>query len=227
MQILRILLAEDHSATAEFVEHGLAELGHDVTVASDGEAALRLGQSEPFDVLILDRMMPGIDGLTVLRQLREFGVEQPTILLTALGQIEDRVQGLDAGADDYLTKPFALSELVARMNALIRRSRPNQAQTRLVVGAVEMDLLSRTVTRDGVHILLQPKEFRLLEELMRNEGEFVTRTMLLEQVWNFHFDPQTKIVETHMSRLRAKLNEGGRKELIETRRGQGYRMAAV
>jgi len=223
---LRILLAEDHHETAQLVERGLAEIGHVVMTASDGGAALQLGQNEPFDLIILDRMMPGIDGLTVMRQLRASGVNQPAILLTALGQIEDRVQGLDAGADDYLTKPFAMSELIARMNALLRRSKPDHANTRLVVGPVEMDLLSREVTRDGLPVMLQPKEFRLLEELMRGAGEFITRTMLLERVWNFHFDPQTKIVETHMSRLRTKLNEGGLEDLIETKRGVGYRMQA-
>ena len=221
---MRILLAEDHDETAKFVEKGLWELGHEVMVARDGTTALRLGQDEPFDLLILDRMMPGIDGLAVLRKLRASGKAAPAILLTALGQIEDRVEGLDAGADDYLTKPFAMSEFVARVNALARRHGSLQAETRLAVGSLEMDLLVREIRRDGEPILLQPKEFRLLEELMRNAGEFVTRSMLLERVWNFHFDPQTKIVETHMSRLRTKLNEGGLPDLIETRRGTGYRI---
>lgn len=224
---LRILLAEDHEEAAEALVRELGGLGHEVVIAGDGTFALELAKTGSFDLFILDRMMPRIDGLEVLRQLRALGMEQPAIMLTALGQIDDRVQGLDAGADDYLTKPFALSELVARMNALIRRSTARQAQTRLVVGSLELDLLLREVSRKGVKIPLQPKEFRLLEELMRNEGEFVTRTMLLERVWNFHFDPQTKIVETHMSRLRAKLCEGGIEDLIETRRGIGYRITAA
>ncbi|WP_095011427.1 response regulator transcription factor [Tsuneonella mangrovi] len=224
---MRILLAEDDTETAEFIARGLAELGHSVAVASDGEEALRLGLDEPFDVIVLDRMMPGRDGLEVLRTLRAANIDDPAIMLTALGQIEDRVQGLDAGADDYLVKPFAFSELVARVNALSRRRSPSEVQTRLASRELEMDLLTREVRRAGQPVLLQPKEFRLLEELMRHPGEFVTRTMLLERVWNFHFDPQTKIIETHMSRLRAKLNEGGLDDLIETRRGTGYRVHAA
>lgn len=223
---MRILLAEDDSDTAAFVERGLTELGHVVTVAANGEDALHLGLHENFDLLVLDRMIPGHDGLTVLRRLRAGEVSAPAIMLTALGQIDDRVQGLDAGADDYLVKPFAFSELAARVNALARRSAPRQVQTRLEAGPLEMDLLAREVLRDGRPILLQPKEFRLLEELMRTPGEYVTRTMLLERVWDYHFDPQTKIVETHMSRLRAKLNEGGLDDRIETMRGVGYRVRA-
>ena len=223
---MRILLAEDNLETARFVERGLAELGHNVVVAGNGEDALHLGLTEAFDLFVLDRMMPVRDGIEVLRRLRAGGVDRPALILTALGQIEDRVQGLDAGADDYLTKPFAFSELAARIKALARRSSPGQAVTRLASGPIEMDLLTRDVRRDGREIVLQPKEFRLLEELMRSPGEFVTRTMLLERVWDFHFDPQTKIVETHMSRLRAKLNEGAREDWIETRRGVGYRVRA-
>ena len=223
---MRILLAEDDIDTATFVERGLAELGHNVIVARNGEDALHFGLTENFDLVILDRMMPILDGLEVLRRLRAGGIVQPAIMLTALAQIEARVQGLDAGADDYLTKPFAFSELAARVKALARRSAAPHAVTRLVAGPIEMDLLTRDVRRDGVDVILQPKEFRLLEELMRHAGEFVTRTMLLERVWDFHFDPQTKIVETHMSRLRSKLNAGGLEDWIETRRGVGYRMRA-
>ncbi len=223
---MRILLAEDDIDTATFVERGLAELGHNVIVARNGEDALHFGLTENFDLVILDRMMPVLDGLEVLRRLRAGGILQPAIMLTALAQIEARVQGLDAGADDYLTKPFAFSELAARVKALARRSSVQHTVTRLVAGPIEMDLLTRDVRRDGVDVILQPKEFRLLEELMRHAGEFVTRTMLLERVWDFHFDPQTKIVETHMSRLRSKLNAGGLEDWIETRRGVGYRMRA-
>jgi two-component system OmpR family response regulator len=223
---MRILLAEDDHETAAFIERGLAELGHNVATARNGEDALHIGLTEQFDLLILDRMMPGMDGLAVLRRLRTAEVQKPAIMLTALGQISDRVEGLDAGADDYLTKPFAFSELAARINALTRRASPRQSQTRLSAGPMEMDLLSREVRRGGRTIQLQPKEFRLLEELMRNAGEFVTRTMLLERVWNYHFDPQTKIVETHMSRLRSKLNEGDLDDRIDTQRGVGYRLRA-
>jgi two-component system OmpR family response regulator len=221
---MRILLAEDDLDTATFVERGLAELGHNVIVARNGEDALHFGLTENFDLVILDRMMPVHDGLEVLRRLRAGGIKQPAIMLTALAQIEARVQGLEAGADDYLTKPFAFSELAARVKALARRSTVQHAVTRLEAGPIEMDLLTRDVRRDGMDVILQPKEFRLLEELMRHPGEFATRTMLLEQVWDFHFDPQTKIVETHMSRLRSKLNAGGLEDWIETRRGVGYRM---
>lgn len=221
---MRILLAEDDSETAAFVKRGLSEIGHNIVIAQDGEDALHLGLTEAFDLFVLDRMLPVIDGLTVLRRLRAGGVEKPALMLTALGQIDDRVQGLDAGADDYLTKPFAFSELAARVKALGRRSIPQIATTRLTSGSLEMDLLARDVKRGGKVVALQPKEFRLLEELMRHPGEFVTRTMLLERVWDFHFDPQTKIVETHISRLRSKLNEGSLDDLIETRRGVGYRI---
>ena len=221
---MRILLAEDEPETAHYVARGLGEAGHNPVLANDGKDALHLGLTEYFDLIILDRMMPGLDGIEVLKRLRAGGISAPAIMLTALGRIEDRVAGLDAGADDYLVKPFAFSELLARVNAISRRSAPQQAVTRLLAGPFMLDLLGREVRRDGKPILLQPKEFRLLEELMRNAGEFVTRTMLLERVWDFHFDPQTKIVETHISRLRSKLNEGERTDWIETARGVGYRI---
>ena len=172
----------------------------------------------------VDRMLPEMDGVAVLRRLRAAQIETPVLLLTALGRIEDRVEGLDAGADDYLVKPFAFSELAARINALARRGPINSPATRFECGPLSMDLLRREVRRDGDVIALQPREFRLLEELLRNGERAVTRTMLLERVWGFHFDPQTNIVETHISRMRAKLNEGGRPDLIETIRGVGYRM---
>ena len=222
--MLRILLAEDDADTRHFVERGLRELGHNVIVADDGLDALHLALSEQLDVIILDRMLPRLDGLSVLRRSRSGGVQVPVLMLTALGRIEERVGGLEAGADDYLVKPFAFSELAARVQALGRRSAPAEVTTRLQVGAIEMDLLRREVRRGGLAVVLQPREFRLLEELLRHAGEFVTRTMLLERVWDFHFDPQTKIVETHMSRLRAKLNEGFADDAIETVRGVGYRI---
>jgi len=222
---MHILLAEDDRETAAFVAQGLGELGHGVLHAATGPEALQLATTEALDVIILDRMLPGLDGLAVLRRLRSAGIAAPVLVLTALGQIEDRVEGLEAGADDYLVKPFAFSELAARINALARRRPLAPVATELVVGALRIDLLRRTVQRDEQPIILQPREFRLLEELMRNARRVVTRTMLLERVWGFHFDPQTNIVETHISRLRSKLNEGNKPDLIETVRGVGYRMA--
>jgi two-component system OmpR family response regulator len=221
---MRLLLAEDDSETAEFVAHGLDELGHIVSRADTGTDALHFASTEHCDVIILDRMLPAMDGLAVLRRLRAAKIDTPVLLLTALGRIEDRVEGLEAGADDYLVKPFAFSELVARINALGRRPPITALQTEIEIGPLAMDLLKREVRRGGRPVPLQPREFRLLEELMRNADRVVTRTMLLEGVWGFHFDPQTNIVETHMSRLRAKLNEGGAEDLIETVRGVGYRM---
>ncbi|MBI1398387.1 MAG: response regulator [Betaproteobacteria bacterium] len=221
---MRILVAEDEADTARFVSDCLQEQGHDVLIAPTGPEALHSGLTENVDLLILDRMLPGLDGLTVLRRLRAGDVKAPAIMLTALGRIEQRIEGLDAGADDYLVKPFALGELLARVNALARRAASVDVVTHLVAGSIEMDILRREVRRDGRPVLLQPREFRVLEELMRHPGEFVTRAMLLERVWDFHFDPQTKIVETHMSRLRAKLNDGGLPDVIETVRAVGYRI---
>ena len=221
---MRILLAEDDPNTSSFVQRGLEELGHSIVAADNGEDALHLGLTEHIDLIVLDRMLPVLDGLTVLHRLRAADVSVPVLMLTALGKIEDRVGGLDAGADDYLVKPFAFSELAARINALGRRPAQSKVETRLEAGGISMDLLAREVERDGKPIVLQPREFKLLEELMRHAGEFLTRTMLLERVWDYHFEPQTKIVETHMSRLRSKLNEGGRPDAIETVRGVGYRL---
>ena len=220
---MRILIAEDDNDTADFIQRGLEQLGHNPAVVTDGIDALHLLSTEQFDVAVIDRMLPRMDGLSVLRRARTAGIELPVLLLTALGRIEDRVTGLEAGADDYLVKPFAFSELAARVSALARR-RPLQPEvTRIERAGIEMDLLKRQVSRDGTLVLLQPREFRLLEELMREDGKVVTRTMLLERVWNYHFDPQTNIVETHISRLRSKLNEGGKPDPIETVRGVGYR----
>ena len=222
---MKILVAEDDKQTAEFIQRGLDELGHNVVAVSNGPDALHMLLAEQFDLSILDRMLPGTDGLSVLRRIRAADVEVPVLLLTALGRIEDRVDGLEAGAADYLIKPFAFSELAARVNALGRR-KPLQAEvTRLEHGGLVVDLLKRRVLRDGEAIALQPREFKILEELMREAGRVVTRTMLLERVWNYHFDPQTNIVETHISRLRSKLKGHGRPDLIETVRGVGYRMA--
>ena len=222
--MLKILLAEDDLDTRQFVARGLREHGHNVLAASNGEDALHLALTETLDVIILDRMLPQLDGLSVLKRLRVADITTPVLMLTALGRIEDRVDGLHAGADDYLVKPFAFSELAARVQALARRHMPTSVSTRLHAAGLEMDLLRREVRREGKLIPLQPREFRLLEELLRHAGEFITRTMLLERVWDFHFDPQTKIVETHMSRLRSKLNDGFAEDIIETARGTGYRV---
>jgi two-component system OmpR family response regulator len=221
---MRILVAEDDSEMAEFIGRGLGELGHNVVRAATGADALHLLSTEDFDIAILDRMLPELSGLAVVRRIRAAKVDTPLLILTALGRIEDRVDGLEAGADDYLVKPFAFSELAARINAVSRRKPTQALVTRLEYGDLSIDLLKREVARGGQPILLQPKEFRLLEELMRNGERVVTRTMLLERVWDYHFDPQTNIVDTHISRLRSKLNEGGKPDLIVTVRGVGYRM---
>lgn len=223
---MRVLLAEDDEETAAYVARGLTELGHVVVRAGDGEEALELGLADRFDMFVIDRMMPKREGLDVVRGLRAAQINAPILILTAKGGIADRVDGLDAGADDYLVKPYAFSELVARVNALSRRTALSDTPTTLQVGDIVLDLLERRVTRAGRAVPLQPREFKLLELLMRNVGRAVTRTMFLEQIWGFHFDPQTNIVESHLSRVRAKLREGFPDDPIETVRGLGYRMRA-
>lgn len=223
---MRVLLAEDDDETAGYLERGLLELGHQVIRADNGQDALHFGVTEAVDVVVLDRMLPALDGLDVLRRLRAANLAIPILMLTAQGGIADRVAGLDAGADDYLVKPFAFTELVARLNALMRRPPINDTVTRIEVGDIVLDILRREVSRAGRQILLQPREFGMLEQLMRNVGRVVTRTMFLEQVWGFHFDPQTNIVESNLSRLRSKLREGFGSDPIETVRGAGYRMRA-
>jgi two-component system OmpR family response regulator len=221
---MRILICEDDAETSGFIERGLAELGHTATPVADGEQALQLGAEQGFDAIILDRMLPRIDGIEVLRRWRADGVRTPVLMLTALGGIADRVGGLEAGADDYLVKPFAFAELAARLAALLRRPPISDTPTRIDNGPISIDLLRREVRREGREIHLQPREFALLEQLVRHAGKVVTRTMFLESVWGFHFDPQTNIVESHMSRLRSKLNDGFAADPIETLRGIGYRM---
>ncbi len=223
---MKILLIEDDQETTEYVAAGLREHGHVIDCAALGRDGLFMASGESYDVLIVDRMLPGIDGLGIVRMLRESGVKTPALFLTALGGVGDRVRGLDAGGDDYLVKPFAFAELMARVNALARRPPLADVQTVLRVGDLEMDLLKRSVTRAGERIELQPREFQLLEYLMRNSDRVVTRTMLLENVWDFHFDPRTNIVETHISRLRGKLNRAQDADLIHTVRGAGYLMRA-
>lgn len=219
---MKILIIEDDPETAGYLQTGLREQGHSVECVGNGRDGLLLAAGQPFDALVVDRMLPGLDGLSVLKALRGAGVKTPVLLLTALGGIGDRVEGLEAGGDDYLVKPFAFAELLARLNALVRRPPLNDVPTVLRVADLEMDLLKRSVTRGGESIDLQPREFQLLEYLMRNAGRVTTRTMLLEHVWDFHFDPKTNIVETHISRLRAKVDRGRSRELICTVRGAGY-----
>jgi two-component system OmpR family response regulator len=221
---MHVLLAEDDTETRAFVDEGLTALGYSVTSVRDGATAFEAALVRPFDVIVLDRMLPRLEGLEVLRRLRAATVRTPVLLLTALGGIADRVDGLDAGADDYLVKPFALAELAARLNALTRRPPLADTTTRLEVGDIVVDLLRREATRCGRPVHLQPRELALLEQLMRHAGRIVTRTMFLELVWGFHFDPQTNIVESHLSRLRTKLREGFADDPIETVRGAGYRM---
>ena len=219
---MKLLIVEDDKEAAAYLKRALSEVGHTVDVASTGRSGLMLAAGETYDVIILDRMLPEIDGLAILRTIRASGVKTPVLLLTALGGIDDRVEGLEAGGDDYLVKPFALAELLARVNALARRPPTQEVRTELSVADLKLDLLKRTVTRGGQRIELQPREFQLLEYLLRHAGRVVTRTMLLESVWDFHFDPKTNIVETHMSRLRGKVDRGHAHELIHTVRGAGY-----
>jgi two-component system OmpR family response regulator len=225
---MKILLVEDDGEIAGHVSHALAAAGHEVDSEADGLRGLNRASSGEYAALILDRMLPGLDGLSVMKQLRADGVETPVLLLTTMAGIDDRVEGLEAGADDYLVKPFAFAELLARVNAMARRAeiRGRAGATILAVADLEMDLIARTVHRAGQAIELQAQEFRLLEYLMRNAGRAVTRAMLLEHVWKLNFDPRTNIVETHMSRLRAKLDPGHASDLIHTIRGTGYILRA-
>jgi two-component system OmpR family response regulator len=222
---VKILLVEDDAETAHYVLRGLSEAGHAVEVAADGRGGLFRAVGEDWDLLIVDRMLPGLDGIALVRTLRGAGIESPVLFLTTLGGIDDRVGGLNAGADDYLVKPFAFSELAARVAALGRRRRLASQDTVLKVADVELDVLTRAVRRGSVIIDLQPREFRLLEYLMRHADQVVTRTMLLEKVWDLHFDPHTNVVESHISRLRAKLGGSG-PGLIHTIRGAGYSLRA-
>jgi two-component system OmpR family response regulator len=223
---VKILLVEDDLETANYVLQGLQEAGHNVAVAPEGRDGLFRAAGEDWDLLIVDRMLPGLDGLGVVRTLRGAGVSTPVLFLTTLGGIDDRVDGLNAGADDYLVKPFAFSELSARVAALGRRPRRTAPETTLKVADLEMDLLAHTVRRGAEVLDLQPREFRLLEYLMRHSDQVVTRTMLLEKVWDFHFDPHTNVIETHISRLRSKIDKGRSRPLIHTMRGAGYCLRA-
>ena len=224
---MKVLLVEDNERVASFVRKGLEEEGHVVDYADNGRDGLFLATSGSFDAIIMDRMLPGLDGLSVVQAMRAAKITTPVLILSALGQVDDRVKGLRAGGDDYLSKPFAFSELHARIEALLRRRDVQSVETKLVVGDLELDLLSRKVRRGDKPIDLQPRELRLLEYLMRHAGQVVTRTMLLEGVWDYHFDPQTNVIDVHISRLRQKLDKGFETPLLHTMRGAGYSIRAA
>ena len=221
---MRILVVEDDEVAAEYVRKGLMEAGHVVDLAGDGELGLEMAKAADYDALVLDRMLPKRDGLSLLKELRADGDKTPVLILSALGEVDQKVEGLRAGGDDYLAKPYSFTELLARVEAMGRRSDPTAAVTKLKAGELEMDLLARTVKRGDQKILLQPREFRLLECLMRHAGKVVTRTMLLEKVWDYHFDPQTNVIDVHISRLRAKIDKEFDTPMLHTVRGAGYRL---
>ena len=222
---MKVLIIEDDRQAAAYLKKALDEAGHMADIAYTGDEGYAMAVSGSYDALIVDRMLPGRDGLSVVSQLRSENDRTPALILSALGEVDDRVTGLRAGGDDYLTKPYAFSELLARLEVLQRRAATNgDPDTHYAVGDLELDRLSRRVTRAGQDILLQPREFRLLEYLMRNAGRVVTRTMLLEHVWDYHFDPQTNVIDVHVSRLRGKIEKGFDKPLLHTVRGAGYVM---
>lgn len=223
---MRILIVEDDLEAAEAMDRGLSEAGFACTRTADGEEGLAAARGGGFDVMIVDRMMPRMDGVALVETLRREGDQTPVLFLSALGEINDRVAGLKAGGDDYLVKPYAFAELIARVEALARRRETGSVQTLLRVGDLEMDLIGRSVHRQGKEIDLQPREFQLLEFMMRHAGQSVTRTMLLEKVWEYHFDPQTNVIDVHISRLRSKIDKGFDKPMLQTIRGAGYRLDA-
>ncbi len=222
---MHILLIEDDGEAAAYLLKGLDESGHGVDHAADGDEGLQLALGGGYDVLIVDRMMPGRDGLAVIRMLRAGGDRTPALVLSALGEVDDRVTGLQAGGDDYLVKPYAFSELLARLEALVRRQRPEESDARIQLADLVMDLDAHRVTRAGRLIRLQSREYRLLNFLLRHQRQVVTRTMLLEQVWDYHFDPQTNVVDVHISRLRTKIDRGFTLPLLHTIRGVGYKLS--
>ncbi|MEL6504173.1 MAG: response regulator transcription factor [Pseudomonadota bacterium] len=223
---MRILLVEDDELLASQLGEALKSSGHELDWCADGEAGLAAARTAQHDVMVVDRMLPKLDGLAMLSQLREESINTPALILSALGQVDDRVTGLRAGGDDYLAKPYAFSELLARLEVLARRSDNAAPQTSIQVGDLTLDRIGHNARRAGVEISLQPREYRLLEYLMRNEDRLVTRTMLLEHVWDLHFDPQTNVIDVHMSRLRAKVDKEFDHPLIHTVRGKGYRLSA-
>ncbi|TAD90123.1 MAG: DNA-binding response regulator [Alphaproteobacteria bacterium] len=219
---MRILVIEDDADAASYLVKGLKETGYVVDHARDGREGMVQAMTDGYDAMIVDRMLPFADGLKIVQAMRAAGIKTPVLFLSALGQVDDRVKGLKAGGDDYLVKPYAFSELLARLEAMLRRGAGPQVETKLRVSDMVMDLLGRTVTRAGKDIDLQPREFQLLEYLMRNAGHVVTRTMLLEHVWDYHFDPQTNVIDVHISRLRQKIDKGFEPPLLHTVRGSGY-----
>ena len=224
---MNLLVIEDDDETGQFIKNGLVQAGHKVDLTDNGQDGLYLATTGDFDLIVIDRMLPLVDGLTIVRTLRASDNRIPIVVLSALGEIDHRVAGLNAGADDYLVKPFAFSELEARVGALLRRVTPEGPETSLRVGDLEMNLITREVERNGKSIDLQPREFRLLEYLMRHAGQVLTRTMLLEHVWDYHFDPQTNVIDVHVSRLRSKIDKGFEVQLLHTVRGAGYKLASL
>lgn len=223
---MKILLVEDDNTTGNYITKGLTSAGHTVDWVRDGRDALAAGLDCGYDIAVVDRMIPGLDGLNLVKSLRAASIRVPILFLTAMSGVDDRVEGLEAGGDDYLVKPFAFSELTARINALVRRPPIATEKTRLRVGDLEMDLVARTTSRGGQRIDLLPREFSLLELLMRNEGRILTKTMFLEKIWNFNFDPQSSVVETHISRLRAKIDKPFDQPLLHTVKNTGYTLHA-
>jgi two-component system OmpR family response regulator len=223
---MRILVIEDDSAAADYVAKGLREAGHTPDLAGNGRDGLFMATTEIYDLVILDRMLPEMDGLTILRTMRASEITTPVLVLSALGDVDERVAGLQAGGDDYLTKPYAFAELLARAEALFRRRSADAPTTELRAGDLSMDLLARKVERGGIEIELQPREYSLLELLMRHAGQVVTRTMMLEKVWGYHFDPQTNVIDVHVSRLRTKIDKDFAEPLLKTIRGAGYMLRA-
>ena len=221
---MKVLVIEDDPTAASYLVKALSEAGHVADEVADGMQGLQRARHDTYDALVVDRMLPSLDGLTVIETLRKSGVHTPVLIVSALGEVDERVRGLRAGGDDYLVKPYAFSELLARLEVLVSRVRGPAQATCLRVGDLELDRLTRAVTRGGAPVELKPREFALLEYLMRHAGQVVTRTMLLEAVWDYHFDPQTNVIDVHISRLRSKLDRGPGKPLIETVRGAGYRL---
>jgi two-component system OmpR family response regulator len=219
---MNLLIIEDDVDAAKYLAKGLRESGHEVDHAEDGEKGLEMAMTGDYDALVVDRMLPKRDGLSIISELRDTGSLTPVIILSALDAVDERIKGLKAGGDDYITKPYALSELLARLQALVRRAAPVESATRLKVHDLELDVIKRKVIRDGKKINLQPREFRLLEYLMRHAGQVVTRTMLLENVWDYHFDPQTNVIDVQISRLRSKIDKEFDQPLLQTVRGAGY-----
>ena len=224
---MKVLLVEDNERVSRFVRKGLTEAGHTIDHADNGRDGMFLAAGESYDAIVMDRMLPGgIDGLGIIAALRKSGSRTPILILSALSDVDERIRGLRSGGDDYLVKPFAFGELLARLDALARRAQNGGAETMLAVGDLTMDLLSRKVARGGRAVTLQPREFKLLEYLMRHANQVVTRTMLLENVWDYHFDPQTNVVDVHVSKLRQKIDAGGEKPLLKTIRNAGYMLTA-